>query len=165
MLTWCVGFATVATHPYILSDRFLNSHAKWYLREVRIKAYAQFLESYKSVTAASMAKSFGVGVEFLDRELARFIAAGRIHAKIDKVRHAPAHLGCCCRVALSATYPVACPQMDGIIETNRPDAKNAQYSVSATRKPRRWLEFLHVVVLIVSACVRVCTSPGVDKAR
>lgn len=73
-------------HPHILGDRFLHAHAKWYLREVRIKAYAQFLESYKSVTASSMASSFGVGVEFLDRELARFIAAGRIHAKIDKVR-------------------------------------------------------------------------------
>lgn len=72
-------------HPFVFKDRFLNGHAKWYLREVRIKAYAQFLESYKSVTAASMAASFGVGVEFLDRELSRFIAAKRIHAKIDKV--------------------------------------------------------------------------------
>lgn len=94
--------ALVEMHPHIFKDRFLNSHAKWYLREVRIKAYSQFLESYKSVTAASMAAAFGVGVEFLDRELSRFIAVGRIHAKIDKI--------------------------DGIIETNRPDAKNAQYS-------------------------------------
>lgn len=75
----------VEIHPFVFKDRFLNGHAKWYLREVRIKAYAQFLESYKSVTAASMAASFGVGVEFLDRELSRFIAAKRIHAKIDKV--------------------------------------------------------------------------------
>jgi len=94
--------ALVEIHPFVFKDRFLNGHAKWYLREVRIKAYAQFLESYKSVTAASMAASFGVGVEFLDRELSRFIAAKRIHAKIDKI--------------------------DGVIETNRPDAKNAQYS-------------------------------------
>lgn len=94
--------ALVEMHPLIFKDRFLNAHAKWYLREVRIKAYAQFLESYKSVTAASMASAFGVSTPFLDRELSRFISARRIHAKIDKI--------------------------DGIIETNRPDAKNAQYA-------------------------------------
>lgn len=37
------------------------------------------------------------------RELARFIAAGRLHCKIDKVK--------------------------GIVETNRPDNKNWQYQV------------------------------------
>ena len=37
------------------------------------------------------------------RELSRFIAAGRLHAKIDKV--------------------------GGIVETNRPDSKNYQYQV------------------------------------
>ena len=37
------------------------------------------------------------------RELSRFIAAGRLHCKIDKVK--------------------------GIVETNRPDSKNWQYQV------------------------------------
>lgn len=37
----------------------------------------------------------------LNRELARFIAAGRLHCRIDKV--------------------------GGIVETNRPDSKNYQY--------------------------------------
>ena len=45
----------------------------------------QFLESYKSVTLESMAKAFGVSAEFLDEELADFIVAGRLPAKIDKV--------------------------------------------------------------------------------
>jgi hypothetical protein len=40
---------------------------------------------------------------FFDRELSRFIAAGRLHCKIDKV--------------------------GGIVETNRPDSKNWQYQV------------------------------------
>jgi len=40
-------------------------------------------------------------VAFIDAELARFIAAGRLHCKIDKV--------------------------NGIVETNRPDNKNYQY--------------------------------------
>ena len=46
---------------------------------------AQFLESYKSVTLESMAQSFGVTPEFIDRALVDFIVAGRLTAKIDKV--------------------------------------------------------------------------------
>ena len=45
----------------------------------------QFLESYKSVTVDSMAQSFGVRSDFIDRELVDLIAAGRLTAKIDKV--------------------------------------------------------------------------------
>ena len=48
-----------------------------------------------------MATSFGVGTGFLDAQLSRFIAAGRLTAKIDK--------------------------FGGVVETNRPDSKNAQY--------------------------------------
>lgn len=82
-------------------DRYLAPHYRFYVREMRILAYSQFLEAYRSVTLSSIAATFGVSVEFMDRELARFIAAGRLHCKIDKVT--------------------------GIIETTRPDTKNAQY--------------------------------------
>jgi len=82
-------------------DRFLAPHIRYYCREMRIRAYAQLLESYRSVQLESMAKSFGVSIEFLDRELSRFISLGRLHCKIDKV--------------------------GGVVETNRPDTKNAQY--------------------------------------
>ena len=44
---------------------------------------------------------FGVSMPFMDKELFRFIAMGRLDAKIDKVA--------------------------GVVETNRPDKKNAQY--------------------------------------
>eukprot|EP00467_Chlorarachnion_reptans_P015634 CAMPEP_0114515494 /NCGR_PEP_ID=MMETSP0109-20121206/16770_1 /TAXON_ID=29199 /ORGANISM="Chlorarachnion reptans, Strain CCCM449" /LENGTH=399 /DNA_ID=CAMNT_0001695711 /DNA_START=78 /DNA_END=1278 /DNA_ORIENTATION=- len=83
-------------------DRYFASHCGWWLREIRIVAYSQFLRSYRSVTLGSMAKTFGVSLEFLDKELARFIAAGRLNCKIDAVNL--------------------------VIETNRPDAKNSQYS-------------------------------------
>lgn len=43
------------------------------------------LYSYSSVKLTSMASAFGVSVDFIDKELARFVAAGRIHCKIDKV--------------------------------------------------------------------------------
>ena len=48
-----------------------------------------------------MSKAFGVSATFLDGELSRFIASGRIAAKIDAVA--------------------------GVVETSRPDAKSAQY--------------------------------------
>lgn len=54
-----------------------------------------------SVMLSTMATSFGVSGEMLDGELSRFISAGRLSAKIDKV--------------------------GDIIETSRPDRKNAQY--------------------------------------
>jgi len=85
----------------IKCDRYLSQHVGFIVREVRIVAYSQFLESYRSVTFKSMASTFGVSVPFLDRELSRFIAAGRLNCKIDKVQ--------------------------GIVETNRPDARNIQY--------------------------------------
>ena len=50
---------------------------------------------------SSMAASFGISVTLLDAELSRFVAAGRINAKIDKV--------------------------GDVVETSRPDRKNAQY--------------------------------------
>ena len=82
-------------------DRYLARHAQFYIREVRIQSYSQFLESYRSVTLEAMAKTFGVSVHYLDRDLSRFIATARLNCKIDKV--------------------------GGVIETNRPDAKNSLY--------------------------------------
>lgn len=75
----------VLMNQNICTDRFLSVHKNWYFREVRVLAYTQFLESYKSVTISSMAKSFGVSIDFIDAELSHFIASGRINAKIDKV--------------------------------------------------------------------------------
>ncbi|XP_014782448.1 26S proteasome non-ATPase regulatory subunit 6 isoform X1 [Octopus bimaculoides] len=85
-------------------DRLLSPHYRYYIREMRIVAYSQLLESYRSLTLAYMAETFGVTVEFIDQELSRFIAAGRLHCKIDKV--------------------------GGIVETNRPDSKNWQYQAT-----------------------------------
>lgn len=82
-------------------DRYLQPHFRYYMREVRTVVYSQFLESYKSVTMEAMATAFGVSVDFIDQELSRFIAAGKLHCKIDKVA--------------------------GVLETNRPDSRNAFY--------------------------------------
>ncbi|KAF5730926.1 26S proteasome non-ATPase regulatory subunit 6 [Tripterygium wilfordii] len=96
------AFAGLTEH--IKLDRYLHPHFRYYMREIRTVVYSQFLESYKSVTIEAMANAFGVTVEFIDLELSRFIAAGKLHCKIDKVA--------------------------GVLETNRPDAKNALYQAT-----------------------------------
>lgn len=82
-------------------DRFLGPHVNFIQRELRVKAYSQFLEAYRSVTMSTMASTFGMSLSLLDADLSHFIAAGRVSAKIDKV--------------------------GDVIETSRPDKKNAQY--------------------------------------
>lgn len=94
-----------ATLPDILDvigeDRYLSVHRNYIGRELRVVSYSQFLASYQSVTLEAMCRNFGVGAGFMDRELSRFIAAGRLNCKIDMV--------------------------GGVVETTRPDAKNALY--------------------------------------
>ena len=64
---------------------------------MRLVAYKQYLESYKSVTIDYMAKAFGVSTDFIDKELSTFIYNGKLNCKIDKV--------------------------SGVIESNRPNRK------------------------------------------
>ena len=67
------------------NDFYLSKHCNYYINEMRIKVYSQFLQSYKTVTIENMANVFGVSTNFIDRELSNFISQGRINAKIDKV--------------------------------------------------------------------------------
>ncbi|POS85154.1 proteasome regulatory particle [Erysiphe pulchra] len=89
---------------FLRQDRYLYEHHGWFVREMRLRAYQQLLQSYRVVGLESMANDFGVSVEFLDHDLAKFIAAQRIPCTIDRVNG------------------------KGVIETNRPDNKNKQYS-------------------------------------
>ena len=87
---------------FLSQDRYMYEHRGWYVRDMRLRGYQQLLQSYRVVSLESMAKDFGVTVDFLDKDLAKFIAADRIPCTIDRVK--------------------------GIIETNRPDDKNKQYA-------------------------------------
>ncbi|KAF2635617.1 26S proteasome regulatory subunit RPN7 [Massarina eburnea CBS 473.64] len=87
---------------FLSQDRYLYEHRSWYVREMRLRGYQQLLQSYRVVGLQSMANDFGVTLDFLDKDLAKFIAADRIPCTIDRVK--------------------------GIIETNRPDDKNKQYA-------------------------------------
>ncbi|KAJ6161202.1 hypothetical protein N7470_004598 [Penicillium chermesinum] len=88
---------------FLTQDRYLYEHRAWFVREMRLRAYQQLLQSYRVVGLNGMASDFGVTVDFLDRyRLAKFISTNRISCTIDRV--------------------------NGIIETNRPDDKNKQYA-------------------------------------
>lgn len=91
-----VELETVLTH-----DRYLNIHKQYWLRELHILAYKQYLDSYQSVKLTAMAQAFGISVEFLDYHASRFIVSGELPAKIDK--------------------------FGGVIVNSRPDVKNAKY--------------------------------------
>mmetsp|Transcript_41835 Transcript_41835/g.95829 ORF Transcript_41835/g.95829 Transcript_41835/m.95829 type:complete len:341 (-) Transcript_41835:461-1483(-) len=86
------------------ADRFFHKHVRYYYREMRVLAYTQFLESYRSVTLSSMAHTFGVSADFLDQELSSFISSSRLACNIDKV--------------------------GGVVNSTRPDSKNAQYQAT-----------------------------------
>ena len=54
---------------YLIPSRTLSPHARFYVREMRILAYSQLLESYRSLTLESLSGAFGVSVEFVDRSV------------------------------------------------------------------------------------------------
>ena len=52
---------------HLAPNRILAPHTRYYVREMRILAYNQLLESYRSLTLDSLARSFGVSVDFVDK--------------------------------------------------------------------------------------------------
>lgn len=52
---------------FLTQDRYLHEHKSWFIREMRLRAYQQLLQSYRVVGLESMANDFGVTVDFLDR--------------------------------------------------------------------------------------------------
>jgi len=88
----------------VKNDKYLKHHYRYFMRETRIVIYSQFLESYKTVTLETMAREFGVSVDFIDREVASAIDIKRLNCKIDKVA--------------------------GIIESERADKRNIFYKAA-----------------------------------
>jgi 26S proteasome regulatory subunit N7 len=52
---------------FLSQDRYLHEHKGWFVREMRLRAYQQLLQSYRVVGLENMANEFGVTVDFLDR--------------------------------------------------------------------------------------------------
>jgi 26S proteasome regulatory subunit N7 len=61
-----VALAAVEDH-FLNQDRYLYEHRAWFVREMRLRAYQQLLQSYRVVGLNSMANDFGVTVDYLDR--------------------------------------------------------------------------------------------------
>ena len=51
----------------VKADKYLSLHYRYFMRETRIIIYSQYLESYKTVTLETMAREFGVSIDFIDK--------------------------------------------------------------------------------------------------
>ena len=61
------GALASVEESFLTQDRYLYEHRGWFVREMRLRAYQQLLQSYRVVGLESMANDFGVSVDFLDR--------------------------------------------------------------------------------------------------
>ena len=58
---------TAEVEHMLKQDRLMSPHYRYYVREMRILAYTQLLESYRSLTLEYMANAFGVSEAFIDK--------------------------------------------------------------------------------------------------
>ena len=121
-----MNYRLIVISLYILVIIFVRCESKLirnYSNLIAHSLYITWLEVLESVKALLTSKSqqlFSDSVNvLLNRELARFIASGRLHCRIDKVA--------------------------GVVETNRPDSKNFLYQVHKTIKINSQLSSLFLV--------------------
>lgn len=67
------------------TDIWFGRHISFLIKELRVRAYRQFLKPFEAVQIQNMAETFGVTDEFIETEMRRFIFCRKIDAKIDKV--------------------------------------------------------------------------------
>ncbi|CAG2055021.1 unnamed protein product [Timema podura] len=66
-------------------DPLLHPHYRQYVRDMRLRAYDQLLQAYRTFGLQRMGETFGVTTEFIENEVGRFAADGRLLCKIDRV--------------------------------------------------------------------------------
>ncbi|KAL8275629.1 hypothetical protein Esti_000580 [Eimeria stiedai] len=91
-------------------DIYLSPHYFFFIRSIRLRAYRQYLEPYRSVTLANMATAFGVSPQFIEEEVAGFIASGKLGCRIDRV--------------------------NGVVEASRPEERSRLYLQSVKQVSR-----------------------------
>ncbi|XP_044764985.1 26S proteasome non-ATPase regulatory subunit 6-like isoform X2 [Coccinella septempunctata] len=97
-------FITLAKIEHRLkTDHYFHMHYQYYIREMKIIAYTQLLESYRSLSISNVAENFGVSEEYIEKDISLFICSGRL----------------CCQIN----------RLTNTIETNRPDKKNRQFQL------------------------------------
>lgn len=103
---------------------------------MRILAYTQLLESYRSLTIDSLSRAFGVSVEFMDTcvfatRLCLPLANSRADWSLilfNRVNYAGGLVYCreLSRFIASGRLHASIDKVHGIVETNRPEVKNSQ---------------------------------------
>ena len=88
-------------------DIWFSKHLSYLIKELRVRAYKQFLEPYQALQISAMAQAFAVTDEFIEQEMRRFIFSRKLNAKIDRVA--------------------------GTIHTNPPDSRAAKMSEALKR--------------------------------
>lgn len=66
------------------SDIWFSRNLSYLIKELRVKAYKQFIEPYEALQISVMAQAFKVTSEFIESEIRRFIACNKLNAKIDR---------------------------------------------------------------------------------
>ncbi|OHT06797.1 PCI domain containing protein [Tritrichomonas foetus] len=67
------------------ADLWFSRHLSYLIKELRVRAYTQFLEPYETLQISAMAQQFKVTDAFIESEMRRFIYNRKLNAKIDKV--------------------------------------------------------------------------------
>ncbi|KAH6903625.1 hypothetical protein BKA70DRAFT_1433252 [Coprinopsis sp. MPI-PUGE-AT-0042] len=101
-----------------------------------ILASTQLLESYRSIIVEILARTFGVSGVFINSELSRFIASGRIHAPIDKVHRS------------SIPPPPPQPHVEPVEPSTKcailENAERSQWQTTQNKRKVRWIERVDV---------------------
>lgn len=69
----------------IKRDVYLSPHYLYLVRALRLRAYQQYLDPYKTVSLSNMAAAFGVSPQFIEEEVSGFIASGKLGCRVDRV--------------------------------------------------------------------------------
>ena len=77
--------ALAAAQERLSSDIWFAQHLCYLIKELRVRAYSQFLEPYEALQISAMAQAFQVTPEFIEAEMRRFIFGRKLNAKIDRV--------------------------------------------------------------------------------
>lgn len=72
---------------FMKKNMLLNRHYKFYVREMKAKAYDQLLSTYISVKISYMADQFGVSTDYIENEVSKLVADKKLNYKIDKINN------------------------------------------------------------------------------
>lgn len=64
-------------------DPLLHLHGKYYMREIKIRAYSQILNAYSSITLREISQEFDIPIDVIEQDVVEF--SQTLNCKIDKI--------------------------------------------------------------------------------